>query len=64
MVVVVVVVDVVVDVVVVVVVEVVVVDVVYCAKGILMGKLNRGYCVEYFFLVGDTGVVDLGLDGR
>ena len=42
--------------------EVVEVVVVYCAKGILIGKLNKGYWVEYFFLV--TGVVDFVLDGR
>ena len=44
--------------------EVVEVVVVYCAKGILIGKLNKGYWVEYFFLLGVTGVVDFVLDGR
>ena len=40
--------------------EVVEVVVVYCAKGILIGKLNKGYWVEYFFLLVDF-VLD---DGR
>lgn len=44
--------------------EVVEVVVVYCAKGILIGKLNKGYWVEYFFLLGVTGVVDFVVDGR
>ena len=54
-------------VVVVVVVDVVVVDVVVevvvdCASGILIGKLKRGYWVEYFSSGRDQGVVDFCVD--